>query len=170
MESEPPTSRTRSALINPPHYGSNMPWPQDKLPLHPHPSDTLSTQHPPSTGETSVCAPPPRIISGTALKSCRSLLHSVWRNTSAPETHQGHQCHGEERDLGRRLPDGKFFMPDVGVKNATTVGRSNPPGGTSLSPVQNFRSCGRAYLKCENERKGGVKCKKETYYIAYRPG
>ena len=50
-----------SALINPPHYGSNMPWPPGQVTPHPppHPSDTLSTKHPPPTGQKSVCGPPP---------------------------------------------------------------------------------------------------------------
>ena len=34
-----------SALVNPPHYGSNMPWPPGQV--TPHPSDMLSTKHPP---------------------------------------------------------------------------------------------------------------------------
>ena len=45
------------ALINPPHYRSNMPWPPGQV--TPHPSDTLSTKHPPPTGQKSVCGPPP---------------------------------------------------------------------------------------------------------------
>ena len=50
-----------SALINPPHYGSNMPWPpRTSYPSIPHPSDTLLTKYPPPhTGQKSVCAPPP---------------------------------------------------------------------------------------------------------------
>ena len=42
--------------------------PQDKLlPTHPHPSDTLSTKHPPLPQDKKVSAPPLRIISGTVL-------------------------------------------------------------------------------------------------------
>ena len=47
-----------SALINPPHYELNMPWPPGQV-TPPHPSDT-STKHPPPTGPKSACAPPPR--------------------------------------------------------------------------------------------------------------
>ena len=46
-----------SALINPPHYGSNMPWPAGQVTSHP--SDKVSTKHPPPTGQKSVCSPPP---------------------------------------------------------------------------------------------------------------
>ena len=57
-----------SALINPPHYGSNMPSPPGRYPSTSHPSDTLSTKHPPSD-RTKKCLRPthPRIVSGTAL-------------------------------------------------------------------------------------------------------
>ena len=45
-----------SALINTPHYGANMPWPPGQV--TPNPSDTLSTKHPPPTGQKSACVPP----------------------------------------------------------------------------------------------------------------
>ena len=55
--------------------------PQDKLPPHPpHPSDTLSTKHPPPTGQKSVCAPPPRIISGTALRQYLNFTRAKLRH------------------------------------------------------------------------------------------
>ena len=59
MESEPPRPPGHvSALINPPHYGSNMPWPPGQVtPPPPHPSDTLSTKHPPPP-DTKVFAAP----------------------------------------------------------------------------------------------------------------
>ena len=45
-----------------------MPWPPGQVNPIPHPSDTLSTKHPPPTGQKSACGPPlPRIISGTAV-------------------------------------------------------------------------------------------------------
>ena len=46
-----------SALIDPPHYGSNTPWPPGQV--TPHPSDTLSTKHPPPQDQK-VPAPPPQ--------------------------------------------------------------------------------------------------------------
>ena len=61
-----------SALINPPHYRSNTPWLPGQVTAHP--SDTLSTKHPPPTGQKSACAPP-RIISGTALSDALDRMH-----------------------------------------------------------------------------------------------
>ena len=68
MESELPQPPGHvSALLNPPHYGSNMPWPPGQV--TPHPSDTLSTKHPPPTGQKSACSPPE---------------HNFW---NSPDTH-----------------------------------------------------------------------------------
>ena len=77
-----------SALINPPHYGSNMPWPPGQVTPHPPPLEHTVNNPPHRT--KSVCAPPPRIISGTAL-SCPSklwVLLSSWRKFSkmVPQT------------------------------------------------------------------------------------
>ena len=58
-----------SALINAPHYGSNMPWPPGQVtPPPPTPRTHCQQNTLPPTGQKSVCGPPPhRIISGTAL-------------------------------------------------------------------------------------------------------
>ena len=51
-----PTPRTRKCLINPPYYGSNMPWPPGQV-THP-PLRHVVNKHPPSTGQKSACGPP----------------------------------------------------------------------------------------------------------------
>ena len=67
MGSEPPpTPGHVSALINPPHYGSNMPWPPDKL-LPTPPPWTHCQQNTLTPQDKKVFVAPPRIISGTAL-------------------------------------------------------------------------------------------------------
>ena len=76
MESEPPPQLPGhvSALINLPHYGSNMPWPPRQV--TPPPFGHIKT---PSPHRTKMCLQPthpPRIISGTALR----ISHS--KNTS----------------------------------------------------------------------------------------
>ena len=56
----PPTPGHVSALINLPHYGSNMPWPPGQVtPPPPPPSDTLSTKHPPTPDKKVFAAHPP---------------------------------------------------------------------------------------------------------------
>ena len=57
MESEPPWPPGHvSALINPPHYGSNMLWPPGQV--IPPPLGHVN-KHPPFTGQKSACGPPP---------------------------------------------------------------------------------------------------------------
>ena len=71
-----------SALINPPHYGSKYALiPRTSYPPPPHLSDTLSTKHPPPTGQKSACGPPPRIISGTALRPTAGMTAGTWMIT-----------------------------------------------------------------------------------------
>ena len=73
-----------SALINPPQYGSNMPWPPRTS--YPHPSDT-STKHPPPTGQKSACGPTPQDNFwnspyeryGAPLSQCRLLAATIWK-------------------------------------------------------------------------------------------
>ena len=83
-----------SALINLPHYGSNMPWPPGQVTPHPpHPLDTLSTKHPPPTGQKSACGPPTpedTVISGTALmlQQYCSFLNSTARFLTVLLTYQ----------------------------------------------------------------------------------
>ena len=68
-----------SALINPPHYGANMPWPPGQVTLYPpHPLDTLSTTPPPPQDKQVPVPPPPRIISGTALTDYWKQLCLGW--------------------------------------------------------------------------------------------
>ena len=58
-----------SALINPPHYGSNMPWPPGQVTPHPPPLGHTVNKTP-SPHRTKKCLRPThplRIISGTAL-------------------------------------------------------------------------------------------------------
>ena len=58
-----------SALINPPHYGSNMPWPPGQV-TPPSPTPRTHCQQntlPPPPDKKVFAAPPPGIISGTAL-------------------------------------------------------------------------------------------------------
>ena len=58
-----------SALINLPHYGSNMPWPPGQV--IPHPSD-MSTKHSPLAGQKSACSSP--------------LQDNFWNSPKAPST------------------------------------------------------------------------------------
>ena len=69
IESERPTPRTHlRALINPPHYGSNMPWPPGQVTLPPPPTPRTRCQHPPQDKKVPAAHPALRIISGTALR------------------------------------------------------------------------------------------------------
>ena len=64
-----------SALINPPHYGSNMPWPPGQVtPPPPPPLGHIVNKTPSPPPDKKVFAPPPpRIISGTALSSAECV-------------------------------------------------------------------------------------------------
>ena len=77
IESEPPRPAGHiSALINPASLRIKYALtPRTSYPP-PHPSDTLSTKHPPPTGQKRACGPPTplRIISGTALTGTRQRL------------------------------------------------------------------------------------------------
>ena len=79
-----------SALINPPHYGSNMPWPPGQVIPPPPTSQTHCQQNTlPPTGRKSVCAPP-RIISGTALTCTLKVASLTYKpelpGSQAPQT------------------------------------------------------------------------------------
>ena len=71
MGSEPPRPPGHaSALINPPHYGSNMPWPPGQVTPH-SPTPQTHCQQNTLPHRTKKClrpTPPLRIISGTALR------------------------------------------------------------------------------------------------------
>ena len=56
-----------SALINLPHYGSNTPWPPGQVTSPPPTPRTHCQQNTLHPQDKKVFAPPPRIISGTAL-------------------------------------------------------------------------------------------------------
>ena len=70
-----------SALINPPHYGSNMPWPPGQVTPPPPTPRTHCQQNtlPPPDKKVSAAHPTLRIISGTALM-CTTCL--PWKHDS----------------------------------------------------------------------------------------
>ena len=75
MESEPPRPPGHvSALINAAHYMDQICLdPQDKLPLHSPPLGHIVNKTPSPPPDKKLFAPPPRIISGTALRIIQKL-------------------------------------------------------------------------------------------------
>ena len=86
-----------SALINPPHYGSNMPWPPGQVtPPPPTPRTHCQQNTLPSTGQKSVCAPPPEHNFWNSPYRYQLRLHTSWTVHVFSWPHTVPNCHGRK--------------------------------------------------------------------------